>query len=59
MRNQSINKDVKTNNALSKDDKAIANLLAEEITRNLAGAENKIWPRPSNDRCTSPTRDGC
>ena len=31
------------NNALSKNDRAIATLLAEEIDRNLPKAENKIW----------------
>jgi hypothetical protein len=33
------------NNSLSKEDKAICNLLAEEIDRNLTKAENKIWHR--------------
>lgn len=31
------------NNGLADSDKAIANLLAETITENLPGAENKIW----------------
>ncbi|MES2487503.1 MAG: DUF1801 domain-containing protein [Bacteroidota bacterium] len=31
------------NNALTDSDTAIANLLAQTITQNLAGAENKIW----------------
>src|SRR3954464_9762133 len=39
-----MNKDTKTyNNSLSKDDKAICNLLAEKINENLPEAENKIW----------------
>jgi hypothetical protein len=33
------------NDALSKEDKAIANLLAEEISLHLPEAENKIWHR--------------
>jgi hypothetical protein len=41
-----INKDIQQyNKTMSKDDKAICNLLAEEITTNLPGAENKIWHR--------------
>ncbi|WP_294820866.1 DUF1801 domain-containing protein [uncultured Flavobacterium sp.] len=31
------------NNTLGDSDKAIANLLAQTITQNLPGAENKIW----------------
>lgn len=39
-----MNKDVsKYNNALAKEDKAICNLLAEEINKTLPEAENKIW----------------
>ncbi|MES2678522.1 MAG: DUF1801 domain-containing protein [Bacteroidota bacterium] len=39
-----MNKDVKAyNNAQAKSDKEICNLLAEEITRHLPQAENKIW----------------
>ncbi|HET7003065.1 MAG TPA: DUF1801 domain-containing protein [Puia sp.] len=33
------------NSALSKDDKAIADLLAEQISFHLPDAENKIWHR--------------
>jgi len=33
----------KYNNGLADSDKAIADLLAETITKNLPGAENKIW----------------
>ena len=41
-----INKDIQQyNKSLSRDDKAICNLLAEEITGNLPTAENKIWHR--------------
>lgn len=36
--------DIQTyNDALSAEDTAIANLLAQTITENLTGAENKIW----------------
>lgn len=39
-----MNKDVQAyNNSLSSVDKAICNLLAEEISRSLPKAENKIW----------------
>ena len=39
-----MNKDVQAyNNSLSPGDKAICNLLAEEISHNLPKAENKIW----------------
>jgi hypothetical protein len=39
-----MNKDVQSyNNSLSPGDKAICNLLAEEINHNLPKAENKIW----------------
>jgi Domain of unknown function (DU1801) len=39
-------REIKTyNDALSKEDKAIANLLAEEISLHLPEAENKIWHR--------------
>jgi uncharacterized protein DUF1801 len=42
----SINKDVQQyNKSLSRDEKLICNLLAEEITSNLPTAENKIWHR--------------
>jgi len=41
-----INKDIQQyNRSLSRDDKSICNLLAEEITSNLPTAENKIWHR--------------
>ncbi len=41
-----MNKDIKAYNAkLAKSDKEICNLLAEEITRKLPKAENKIWHR--------------
>jgi hypothetical protein len=41
-----MNREIKQyNNALSKDDKAIADLLAEQITLHLPEAENKIWHR--------------
>src|SRR5215470_17742775 len=41
-----INKDIQQyNRSLSKDEKTICNLLAEEITSNLPAAENKIWHR--------------
>ena len=41
-----INKDIQSyNNTQSKTDKAICDLLAEEITNNLPEAENKIWHR--------------
>ena len=39
-----MNKDVQAyNNSLSAGDKAIGNLLAAEISKNLPDAENKIW----------------
>ncbi len=39
-----MNKDIQAyNNTQSGDDKAICNLLAEEISRHLPEAENKIW----------------
>lgn len=39
-----MNKDVQAyNNAQSVEDKKICNLLAEEISKNLSEAENKIW----------------
>lgn len=39
-----LNKDIKAyNNAQSKIDRAICNILAEEINKNLPEAENKIW----------------
>ena len=39
-----MNKDIQTyNNKLSDADKAISNLLALEIDKNLPEAENKIW----------------
>jgi hypothetical protein len=42
----SINKDIQSyNNAQSKTDKAICDLLAQEISSNLSKAENKIWHR--------------
>ena len=41
-----MNKDILAyNNSLSKVDKAVCNLLADEIDRNLPNAENKIWHR--------------
>ena len=41
-----VNKDIQTyNNTQSKTDKAICDLLAQEITDNLPEAENKIWHR--------------
>jgi hypothetical protein len=41
-----MNKDTQAyNNALSKTDKAISTLLAQEIDRSLPKAENKIWHR--------------
>lgn len=41
-----MNKDIRAyNNALSKTDKEIANLLANEIDAQLPDAENKIWHR--------------
>lgn len=41
-----MNKDTQEyNNALSTEDKAISDLLAKEINRNLPEAENKIWHR--------------
>jgi len=45
-KNVAINKDIQTyNNSQSKYDKAICDLLAQEITSNLPEAENKIWHR--------------
>mgnify|MGYP001559439264 FL=1 len=39
-----MNKDTQAyNNALSPEDKKICDILAEEITRSLPKAENKIW----------------
>lgn len=39
-----MNKDIQAyNDALSKEDTEICNLLAQEINRNLPQAENKIW----------------
>ncbi len=39
-----MNKDIQAyNNAQATEDKAICNLLAEEICKNLPKAENKIW----------------
>lgn len=39
-----MNKDVQAyNNAQSTEDKKICNLLAEEISKNLSEAENKVW----------------
>ena len=39
-----MNKDVQAyNNSQSTEDKKICNLLAQEISRNLPEAENKIW----------------
>jgi hypothetical protein len=41
-----INKEIQTyNNTQSKTDKAICDLLAQEISSNLPGAENTIWHR--------------
>ena len=41
-----MNKEIKAyNNALSKTDKAIGDLLAKEIDEHLPDAENKIWHR--------------
>jgi hypothetical protein len=41
-----MNKDILAyNNSLSKVDKAVCNLLADEIDRYLPNAENKIWHR--------------
>ncbi len=41
-----INKDIQTyNNTQSKTNKAICDLLAQEISNNLPEAENKIWHR--------------
>ncbi|MBO9701795.1 MAG: DUF1801 domain-containing protein [Sporocytophaga sp.] len=41
-----MNKDIQEyNDALSIEDKAISDLLAKEINRNLPEAENKIWHR--------------
>jgi hypothetical protein len=41
-----INKDIRQyNKSLSRDDKSICNLLAQEIAGNLPDAENKIWHR--------------
>jgi len=41
-----MNKDTQEyNDALSVEDKAISDLLAKEINRNLPEAENKIWHR--------------
>lgn len=41
-----MNKDTKSyNNSQSLSDKKICNILAEEIDKNLKGAENKIWHR--------------
>jgi hypothetical protein len=41
-----LNKDIQTyHNTLSKIEKAICDLLAQEITSNLPEAENKIWHR--------------
>lgn len=39
-----MNKDIQAyNNSQSREDKEICDLLAQEITRNLPEAENKIW----------------
>jgi hypothetical protein len=39
-----VNKDILAyNDAQSKEDREICNLLSREITNNLTGAENKIW----------------
>ena len=39
-----MNKDIQAyNDSLAEGDKDICNILAEEITRNLPEAENKIW----------------
>jgi len=41
-----MNKDTqKYNDALNESDKAMCDLLATEITKNLKGLENKIWHR--------------
>src|SRR6478609_5081122 len=41
-----MNEDVKTyNESLSQEDKAICDLLYQEIDRTMPGAENKIWHR--------------
>ena len=41
-----MNKEIQAyNNLQPADDKAICNLLSQEITRNLPEAENKIWHR--------------
>lgn len=41
-----ISKDIQQyNNSLSRDDKSICNLLAQEISSHLPDAENKIWHR--------------
>ena len=41
-----MNKEIQAyNNLQSADDKAICNLLSQEITSNLPEAENKIWHR--------------
>jgi len=41
-----VNKDIqKYNNSMSRDDKSICNLLAQEITGSLPDVENKIWHR--------------
>jgi uncharacterized protein YdhG (YjbR/CyaY superfamily) len=44
MKAKNIHKDIQAyNNALSKEDKKICDLLAQEISRNLPEAENKVW----------------
>lgn len=44
MKNSPMNKDVKAyNNSQSANDKAICNLLAQEINGHMPEAENKIW----------------
>lgn len=44
MDSNNINKDIQTyNNKLAKADKLICNLLAQEISKGLPKAENKIW----------------
>ena len=41
-----MNEDVKTyNESLSQEDKAICDLLYQEIDRSMPGSENKIWHR--------------
>ncbi|HZZ74590.1 MAG TPA: hypothetical protein VFE04_01610 [Puia sp.] len=41
-----MNREIKEyNNGLSKDDKAIADLLAEQISLHLPDAQSKIWHR--------------